>query len=75
MPVENARIMKIVLEEVETVEDRCLGYKEEVKETLAEIIMAEYQHRQQKTRIQQIVNDKCDLAGQFLAERRRRAGK
>ena len=73
MPIENARIMEIVLEEVETIEDRCLGYKEEIKETLSEIIYAEYQHRQQKTRIQQIVDDKCDVAGRFLVDGRRTA--
>ena len=74
MPIENGRVRQIVFEEVESIEDRCPGYKQEIKSAIAEIIDAERQHSIQKTRIQQIVDDKCDVAGQFLANMRDRRG-
>ena len=71
MPAENARVLSLVLEEVEKIEERCPRYKEEIKNTVAEIIQAELQHRIQSTRIQQTVDDKCDVAGRFLADKRK----
>ena len=75
MPIENAKVLEIVLEEVDGIDDRCPGYKDELKDAIAEIIEAERTHRIQKTRIQQIVEDKCQLAGQVLSSKRRESGK
>lgn len=68
MPISNEKVVKIVLEESESIEERCLGYKEVLVDTLVEIIEAEEQHRVQGTHIQKKIDDKCKAAGDFLAK-------
>ena len=70
MPLNERKIISIILGECEFVEERCRGYKEELVKTITEIITAERQHRVRGTNIQQKINDKCNATGQFLAENR-----
>lgn len=70
MPLNDKKIISIILKEATTVEERCTGYREEVINTIAEIIEYERQHRVQGTNIQQKINDKCNTVGRFLAEQR-----
>jgi hypothetical protein len=73
MPLNERKIISIIVEECMTIEDRCKGYRKELIETVADIITAERQHRVQGTNIQQKVNDKCNAMGRFLAECRARS--
>ena len=70
MPLNERKVTGIILDECKTIEDRCEGYRKEIVEVLAEIITAERQHRVQGMNIQQKINDWCNAAGRFLAERR-----
>jgi len=70
MPLNERKIISIILEECETIEERCEGYREELVDVVTDIITTERQHRVQGTNIQQRVNDKCNTAGRFLLERR-----
>lgn len=70
MPLNERKTISIILEECMKLPERCPGYREELIETLSDIIQAERQHRVQSTNIQQKVNDKCSAAGRFLAARR-----
>ncbi len=70
MPLNDRKIITIILNECKTIEERSTGYKEELREVIIEIIAAERQHRVQGTNIQQKINDKCYSAGDFLAESR-----
>ena len=72
MPLNEQKIIKIILDECNTIEERCEGYREELMDTIVDIITAERQHLVQGTTIQQKVNDKCNAAGLFLAEKRSR---
>lgn len=74
MPLNERKIINIILEECKTVEERCEGYREELIEVITDIITTERQHRVQGTNIQQRINDKCNTAGRFLAERRGHSG-
>lgn len=74
MPLNERKIINIILEECKTVEERCEGYQEELIDVITDIITTERQHRVQGTNVQQRVNDKCNTAGRFLAERRGRSG-
>lgn len=74
MPLNERKIISIILDECKTVEERCKGYREELIEVITEIITAERQHRVQGTNIQQKINDMCNTTGRFLAERRGAAG-
>ena len=70
MPLNDKKIISIISEECRSVDDRCEGYREEIFNVLTDIITAEQQHRTQGTNIQQQVNDKCNAAGRYLAEKR-----
>lgn len=70
MPLNDRKIITIILDECESIEERCDGYREELVETITEIIALERQHRVQGTNIQQKINDKCNAAGNFLARTR-----
>ena len=70
MPLNERKIIGIILEECKSIEERCEGYKEELIEVITDIIQTERQHRVQGTNVQQRVSDKCNAAGRFLAERR-----
>lgn len=70
MPLNERKIINIILDECKTVEERCAGYQEELVDVITDIITAERQHRVQGTNIQQRINDKCNATGRFLAEKR-----
>ena len=73
MPSSNMKVFHVVMEEVETIEERREGYREELVSAIAEIIEAERQHQVRGTNIQQKVNDRCSDAGGFLYESRTEA--
>ena len=70
MPANDQKVIQIILEEMNTVEDRCEGYREALTEAVADIISSERQHRVKGTNIQQQVNDRCNAVGRFLAQNR-----
>ena len=71
MPLNERKIIGIILDECQNVGERCDGYREELMEVVTDIITAERQHSVQGTNIQQKINDKCNATGRFLAEKRR----
>jgi hypothetical protein len=74
MPLNERKIIGIILDECKTVKERCEGYREELVEVISDIISTERQHRVQGTNVQQRISDKCNAAGRFLAERRGASG-
>lgn len=70
MPLNERKIITIILDECKTIEERCDGYQEELVEVITDIITDERQHRVEGTNIQQRINEKCNAAGRFLAESR-----
>ena len=70
MPLNDQKIISILLEECEGIEERCDGYKEELRDVLIDILQYEREHITSGTHIQKKINDKCNAAGHFLAEKR-----
>jgi hypothetical protein len=70
MPLNERKIISIILDECQRIEERCDGYRKELVEVVTDIIIAEQQHHVQGTNIQQKINDKCNATGRFLAEKR-----
>ena len=70
MPINERKVIQIILEEMDVIEERCHGYKEALTETIADIIMLEQQHKVKGTNIQQQVNEKCNAVGGILAQNR-----
>lgn len=75
MPLTGKKIISILLEEAEKVDERCRGYRKEIVELMADIVDLERQHRVQGINIQQKIGDKCNALGQLLAERRGSKGR
>ena len=70
MPLNERKIINIILDECKSVEERCEGYRDELIEVISDIITTERQHRVQGTNVQQRISNKCNAAGRFLAETR-----
>ena len=70
MPTNEFKVIKIILAEVGTIEERCEGYRDSLTEALTDIITDERRHHVTGTNIQQRVAAKCSAVGQFLAEKR-----
>ena len=70
MPLNDRKIISIILEECTGIEERCEGYKEEIIDVISEILEYERGHRVSATNIQQKINEKCNATARFLALKR-----
>ena len=70
MPLNEKKVVSIILSEANKIDEKCSGYKKEISAVLADIVMYERQHRVQGTNIQKKINEKCNATGKFLAETR-----
>ena len=70
MPLHGKKVISIIINECKATDNRCVGYKDELIETLSDIITLEKQHRVQGTNIQQKINDKCNTLGGYLFNKR-----
>ncbi|WP_337996930.1 hypothetical protein [Oleispirillum naphthae] len=70
MPLNERKIISIILEQCQKLEERCPGYQEEIIETVSEILEEERKHSVQGTNIQQKINDRCNTVGRLLAQHR-----
>lgn len=71
MPMNDKKIISIILEEAGSIPERCPGYRDELVGTIGDILEYERQHRVAGTNIQQKISDKCNATGRFLAENRK----
>lgn len=70
MPLNERKIVEIILQECNRLPERCEGYREELLSSISDIVQAERQHRVQGTNIQQKVSDKVNAAGSYLSRKR-----
>lgn len=70
MPLNDRKVISIILEQCKEIEERCEGYREEVIEVISDILQYERGHRVSATNIQKKINDKCNAAARFLATQR-----
>lgn len=70
MSYNKEKIVKLILNESESIEERCDGYRKKVLDAIVEILNAEREHKAQRTSIQKQVNAACYAAGDFLAKKR-----
>ena len=66
MAYKDERIVQIILEEVENLDERCDGYREEIREAVAEILQAERGHRFVKTNVVAKIGDLVGRVGTYL---------
>jgi predicted transcriptional regulator len=67
MSYNREKMVTLILNECESIEKRCDGYREKILDAIVEILNAEREHQIQRTQIQQQVNTVCHTAGDFLA--------
>jgi hypothetical protein len=70
MPLNDKKIISIILEQCDEIEERCDGYRKEIVEVICDILEYERGHRVSATSIQKKINDKCNAAARFLVEQR-----
>lgn len=68
MPLNERKIISIILEQCADLEERCPGYREEIIEVISEILEYERGHRVSATNIQKKINEKCSAAARFLTK-------
>ena len=70
MALNQQKLISIIIDEAGKLPERCQGYREEVIDTLCDIITLERQHRREGIYIKQKIADKCNTLGRFLSENR-----
>ena len=70
MSFNKQKIVKLILNECASIEDRCDGYKKKLLDAIVEILNAEREHKVQRTTIQKEIDATCHAAGDFLAGKR-----
>lgn len=74
MPHNDKKVVAVILEQSQALPQRCEGYRDEVLQTVSDILGSEQTHKVQATNIQQKVTDKCQALGNYLAVKRRGRG-
>ena len=72
MPLNNRKIISIILEQCKGIGERYKGYREDIIDVISEILEYERGHRVSATNIQKKINDKCSATARILATRRDR---
>lgn len=70
MPVNQKRLLELLKQQIIEVDERCEFYKEELFDTIVDVLTLEHQHRIQGTYIKQRISDKCSAIGSFLDKNR-----
>ena len=70
MSFDKQKMVKLILNESESIEERRDGYRKKILDAIIEILNAEREHKAQRTSIQKQVNQACYKAGDFLARKR-----
>lgn len=70
MPLNDKKIISIILEQCDGLEERCDGYREEIVGVISDILEYERGHRVSATNIQKKINEKCNAAARLLVEQR-----
>ena len=66
MSYNKQKMVELILNECESIEERRDGYRKAILDAIVDILEAEREHREQRTQIQKKVNDACYKVGDFL---------
>lgn len=69
MSYNKEKMVKLILNECKSIEERCDGYRKKILDAIIEILNAEREHKAQRISIQKQVNTACHKAGDFLARK------
>lgn len=66
MAYKDEKVIGILLEQADSIEERCVGYREELREAVADIIGLERQNKFARTNIAVKVGDVVGRVGTYL---------
>ena len=66
MPANDQKIVSIMFSEIESIEERCDGYRDQLKDAVADILTFVREHKINRTNVDQKVADKISATGRFL---------
>ena len=66
MAYKDEKIVRVLLNEASSIEERCEGYREELTEAVAEIVLLERAHLFQRTNIVVDINEIVSRVGAFI---------
>ena len=69
MPVNDQRVIQIIFENINKIEEKYVGYTDDLKHLIGEVMMLERDHQIQKTNIQQLMGEKIGIAANDLYEK------
>ena len=75
MPANDQKIVSIMFSEIEAIDERCHGYRDQLKDAVADIIAFVREHKINRTNVDQKVADKISATGRFLDDSRREGDK
>ena len=73
MPLNDKKIISIILEQCKEIDERCDGYREELLDLISDIFQLERSHRVKATTIQKKINEKFNASARILVQKRRQA--
>jgi len=68
VPLNQRKVLSIVLQQCEETEQRCADYRSELIEVMAEVLRYEQEHRVSATNIQQKINAKLNSFAKWFAD-------
>jgi hypothetical protein len=68
MPIERRALIEEILKQCDEFDERVPGYREELQETVTDIIAAEAEHEKQRGEIVVRVADFCKRLGEYAAK-------
>lgn len=69
LPVNDQRVVQIILENVGQIENRYDGYLDDMRHLVANVMVLEMEHQIQKTNIKQLIAEKVALTASDLYEK------
>ncbi|MCY4038154.1 MAG: hypothetical protein OXF09_01695 [Hyphomicrobiales bacterium] len=74
MPLKSERVLDIIKQQTEKVNNRCEGWNDEVFSLVADILNLERQHSVNRTHIETKILDQINITAQSLHQKRNNAG-
>lgn len=66
--MSDKKVVSIILEECNKIEESCEGYREAIVELITDILYYERQHRISPTYIQKQINDRCNATAKHIVQ-------
>ena len=68
MAVDQRKLISVLRAAVDDIEERYVGYRADLLDTVAQVVMLEREHEQKATQIQKKVGDRIDALGTLIGK-------